>query len=192
MGWQSKVFLGVALMSTGTMIAQNLFTMFDPLSTLTYSQVNHCPMIVSWIIRSHDLQGRVGRSSSRFSIDDRLPAPQATHDDYSHSGYDRGHMVPSEDKQSSFSINRMTFRTSNVAPQLPSLNRGQWKVTENVCRQLARRHDSVRVEVHAIFTPHWVHHIGAHAIRVPDHFRKVVRKAANDSVIYIWDLCNHE
>lgn len=192
MGWQCKVFLGVALMSTGTMIAQNLYTMSDSLSTLTYSQVNRCPMIVSWLIRSHDLQGSVGRSSSRFSIDDRMPSPQATHDDYKRSGYDRGHMVPSEDKQSSVSLNRMTFRMSNVCPQLPSLNRGQWKHTENVCRQLAIRHDSVRVEVHAIFTPHWVHHIGAHAIRVPDHFRKVVSKANNDSVIYIWDICNHE
>ena len=172
--------------------AQNLFTMSDSLSTLTYSQVNHCPMIVSWLSRSHDLQGSVGRSSSRFTIDDRLPSPQVTHDDYNRTGYDRGHMVPSEDKQAASSINRMTFRMSNVCPQLPSLNRGQWKVTENVCRQLAIRHDSVRVEVHAIFTPHWVQHIGAHEIRVPDHFRKVVRKAANDSVIYIWDLCNHE
>lgn len=192
MGWRNRVFLGVALMSTGTMIAQNLYTMSDSLSTFTYSQSLHCPLVTSWTIHAHDLQGSVGRSSSRFSVDNRLPSPQTTHDDYNHSGYDRGHMVPSEDKQSSVALNRMTFRMSNVCPQLPSLNRGAWKHTENVCRQLAIRHDSVRVEVHAIFTPHWVHHIGAHAIRVPDHFRKVVKKAANDSVIYIWDVCNHE
>lgn len=192
MGWRNRVFLGVALMASGTMIAQNLITLSDSLSTLTYSPVNRCPVIVSWLIHAHDLQGSVGRSSSRFTIDDRLPSSQVTHDDFNHTGYDRGHMVPSEDKQAASSINRMTFRMSNVCPQLPSLNRGQWKHTENVCRQLALRHDSVRVVVHAIFTPHWVHHIGAHAIRVPDHFRKVVSKADKDSVIYIWDLCNHE
>ena len=172
--------------------AQNLLTLSDSLSTFTYSQDYHCPLVTSWMIHSQDLLGRIGRSSSRFYIDNRLPSPQVTHDDFNQSGYDRGHMVPSEDRQSSSITNHMTFRTSNVAPQLPSLNRGQWKHTENVCRQLALRHDSVKVEVHAIFTPHWVHHIGAHAIRVPDHFRKVVRKAANDSVIYIWDVCNHE
>lgn len=192
MGWRNRVFLGVALMSSGTMIAQNLMTLSDSLSTFTYSQDFHCPLVTSWTIHAHDLQGSVGRSSSRFTIDNRLPSPQATHDDYNHTGYDRGHMVPSEDKQSSITINRMSFRMSNVCPQLPSLNRGQWKVTENVCRQLALRHDSVRVVVHAIFTTHWVNHIGAHAIRVPDHFRKVVSKATNDSVIYIWDICNHD
>lgn len=192
MRWCKVLSLVIVMMISAEVSAQNLITLSDSLSTLTYSQVNRCPMIVSWLIRSNDLQGRVGRSSSRFTIDDRLPSPQVTHDDFSKTGYDRGHMVPSEDKQATSSLNRMTFRTSNVVPQLPSLNRGQWKVTENVCRQLAIRHDSVRVEVHAIFTPHWVHHIGAHAIRVPDHFRKVVKKAANDSVIYIWDVCNHE
>lgn len=192
MRWCKVICCMVAPLMGASLQAQNLLTLSDSLSTFTYAQDYHCPLITSWLIHSHDLQGSVGRSSSRFTIDDRLPSPQATHDDYNHSGYDRGHMVPSEDKQAASSINRLTFRTSNVAPQLPSLNRGQWKMTENVCRQLAQRHDSVRVEVHAIFTPHWVHHIGAHAIRVPDHFRKVVRKAANDSVIYIWDICNHE
>ena len=192
MRWSKAIFCMIAPLMGASLQAQNLITLSDSLSTFTYAQDYHCPLITSWMIHYHDIQGSVGRSSSRFTIDDRLPSPQATHDDYSQSGYDRGHMVPSEDRQSSSTINRMTFRTSNVAPQLPSLNRGQWKMTENVCRQLAQRHDSVRVEVHAIFTPHWVHHIGAHAIRVPDHFRKVVRKAANDSVIYIWDLCNHD
>lgn len=192
MRWCKVLSLVVVMMISADVSAQNLITLSDSLSTFTYAQDYHCPLVTSWMIHSHDLQGSVGRSSSRFTIDDRLPSPQVTHDDFNKTGYDRGHMVPSEDRQSSSSINRLTFRTSNVAPQLPSLNRGQWKHTENVCRQLAMRHDSVRVEVHAIFTPHWVHHIGAHAIRVPDHFRKVVRKAANDSVIYIWDICNHE
>ena len=192
MRWCKVISFVIVMMINADVSAQNLITLSDSLSTFTYAQDYHCPLVTSWMIHSHDLQGSVGRSSSRFTIDDRLPSPQVTHDDFSKTGYDRGHMVPSEDRQSSVSINRLTFRTSNVCPQLPSLNRGQWKMTENVCRQLALRHDSVRVEVHAIFTPHWVHHIGAHEIRVPDHFRKVVRKAANDSVIYIWDICNHE
>jgi endonuclease G, mitochondrial len=38
-----------------------------------------------------------------------------------------------------------SFYYSNVAPQLPSLNRGIWKKLEEYTRQLAKEYDSVLV-----------------------------------------------
>lgn len=192
MTWFKLIFLAQCLATSQMVAAQSLVTKTDCLSAVTWGEAVGCPMITSWVITKADLQGSIGRSTARFVQDPRFPSPSVCHDDFTNTGYDRGHIVPSEDRQSSPLLNKMTFRLSNVCPQLPKLNRGQWKQTEMVCRQLVGRYDSVRVSVHAIFTPHWVQRLANGRIRVPDHFRKVAAVAATDSVIYIWDMCNHE
>jgi len=68
---------------------------------------------------------------SRFDTDDRTRA-RVTHDDYTGSGYDRGHMAPNyaiaicygEEGQHD------TFQMSNIIPQTPNLNRRVWKHLE--------------------------------------------------------------
>lgn len=171
-------------------IAQSLIILRDDSYTVAYSQDYHCPVQVEWIIRRADLGGGVGRSRTTFVSDTRLPPPRARHDDYSRSGYDRGHMVPSEDRQRSVPQNGTTFRMSNVAPQVPSLNRGAWLQTEERCRQLARLYDSVKVTAEILFLDSCPRYIGKVRIRVPSHFRKVVRVARTDSILYIWTFAN--
>ena len=65
------------------------------------------------------------------------PDPDASivvrHDDYTHSGYDRGHMAPNFAIASRFGndAQRQTFKTSNISPQKRSLNSGVWRSLEN-------------------------------------------------------------
>ena len=57
------------------------------------------------------------------------PAPSA----YERSGYDRGHMVPNHAIETRYGpeAQRLTFLTSNIAPQSPALNRGVWRNLEH-------------------------------------------------------------
>ncbi len=56
-----------------------------------------------------------------------------SHDDYTGSGYDRGHMAPNSAISSRFGRTAQleTFKTSNITPQMPSLNRSTWRFLES-------------------------------------------------------------
>lgn len=59
--------------------------------------------------------------------DDLIPYEYRTHNsDYSGSGYSRGHMCASYDRQTSVEQNKQTFYLSNMQPQLSDHNAGIW------------------------------------------------------------------
>ena len=67
------------------------------------------------------------------------------HRDFTHSGYDRGHMAPNADFNDTFENALMTFFIANVWPQTPDVNRVRWLKTENETRALASEYLQVRV-----------------------------------------------
>ena len=151
-----------------------------------------CPRQVEWSVCPDDL-GDVKRNPSwRFLPDVPLLEVKANHDDYTNSGYDRGHMCPAADRSSSMTQMRSTFVMSNVAPQKPSLNRGAWFTAENVCRKAALLYGSVNVLSMPVFLHRDTTYIGRHRIAVPHAFIKVAWVPPNDSVIGIWFMWNSE
>ena len=72
------------------------------------------------------------RRPSRFAIDERTAA-RVSHNDYTNSGYDRGHMAPNSAIMSRYGREAQieTFLMSNVCPQQPNLNRGMWEELES-------------------------------------------------------------
>jgi len=65
--------------------------------------------------------------------------------DYRGSGYDRGHLVPSADRNSSRLENSETFLMSNMAPQHADLNRKIWRMLEEEARTIALKENVVEV-----------------------------------------------
>ena len=63
---------------------------------------------------------------------DRSIAKSPTASAYSNTGYDRGHMAPNRAIATRFGpeAQSQTFLMSNIAPQLPALNRGPWRELE--------------------------------------------------------------
>lgn len=59
------------------------------------------------------------------------------HFNYSHSGYDKGHLVPAEDMSYSTQSLLSTFQYINCVPQTPKLNRGNWRIEEMKIHKLA-------------------------------------------------------
>ena len=77
-----------------------------------------------------------------FRPDYRVPEMfRADLADYQGSGYDRGHLVPSADKEETALLNSETFLLSNMCPQKPEFNRGIWKSLEDAVRQLDAQED---------------------------------------------------
>lgn len=149
-----------------------------------------CPRQVEWVVCPDDL-GDVKREPSwRFLPD--IPDLRATarHDDFSHSGYDRGHMCPAADRSATLEGMRETFVMSNIAPQVPRLNRGEWQATERYCRKLAAEYDSVHVLAMPIFLNRDTTYIGKHRIAVPHAYFKCAWIQKNDSIVGIWFLWN--
>lgn len=102
---------------------------------------------VAYTLTQSDVVGEADRSDA-FGEDPRLARfgwPSATNADYKGSGYDRGHLLPSADRKNSVVANRATFLYSNMAPQLPRLNRGVWKVLEERLRRLTVDYDTLYI-----------------------------------------------
>lgn len=92
-----------------------------------YSPYLNAANWVSWRTTQADF-GAVPRYGGKFLVDKELPAGmyRAAHDDYSNSGFDRGHMVRSEERTKTAAMNKATFVMTNILPQTEDLNRGPW------------------------------------------------------------------
>ncbi len=70
-----------------------------------------------------------------FQEDPNIPqAYRTTLSDYRGSGYDRGHICPSADRQNSRDANEQTYYLSNMQPQVHGFNAGVWEDMEGQLR----------------------------------------------------------
>jgi endonuclease G, mitochondrial len=110
-----------------------------PQYVLSYNRDHGIPNWVSWQVTQQDL-GDTKRSDT-FVPDTTLPKGwyRVTLDDYTGSGYDRGHMCPSADRTATDKDNQATFVLTNVLPQAPGNNRSTWEHLESLSRQLVSK-----------------------------------------------------
>ena len=105
--------------------------------------------------------------------------PYASSDDYTNTGYDRGHLVPSADRVTSQPENDATFRLSNVAPQSPRLNRVLWNNLEATLRRLTQRFDTLWIVTGSELKP-GLPRIGRNGVGVPEYFFKAILAQEGD------------
>ena len=73
-----------------------------------------------------------------FRPDDKLPASyyKAGSGAFANSGFDRGHLCPSADRDGSVADNSETFTMTNMIAQSPNVNQKNWADLENYSRDL--------------------------------------------------------
>lgn len=104
---------------------------------LSYNKARGGANWVTWHLSKSDL-GDAERSNA-FAPDTSLPRDWWIKPlDYKGSGYDQGHMCPSEDRTDTDANNRETFLMSNMLPQIDRLNRVTWRSLEAYTQKIVR------------------------------------------------------
>lgn len=132
-----KSFLFIVLLSGFTVVfGQKYDTIISNAVYTSYFNYNlKIPVVVKY--KLYQGGGDCSRDKFRFKNDIRK-LRTATDKDYSHSGYDKGHMVNAEDFAYDCTLDELTFRYYNCIPQTPQMNRGIWKIYEEKIRDLSQ------------------------------------------------------
>jgi endonuclease G len=107
----------------------------------------------------------------------------ATSEDYSHSGYDIGHLAPAEDFAYDCKLDSLTFFFYNAVPQTPNLNRGVWKTYEEKIRDLSQR-DSLLVICGGVYDSNYQTLKNGNVV-IPKYCWKIVKSLSTGKIIYI-------
>ncbi len=138
-----------------------------------YSDIRMNPLWVTYRIEAV-APGGSGKRPSGFDEDWRS-LTRVNHNDYTNSGYDRGHLAPNYAiaKVHGREAQLKTFLMTNISPQTPNLNRRVWQRIE----QAAMDHFAVlKKEVWVITGPVFDEHIErlpGKFIEIPDAFYKI-------------------
>ena len=137
-----------------------------------------------------------GGGSDRWTIDERAQAYQWGDELYSEEGsnFDKGHLVKREDPQwgdddlTAAEAARSTFFYSNCAPQVPELNREEWRSLEDYILKKESAPNKLRV---CVFTgpvlsdndPVFVRAVKGQEVQIPVLFWKVIYFTADGKTL---------
>lgn len=146
--------------------------------TVSYNLDWLIPNWVAYELTDVEIYGECPREK-KFSPDPQVKGSPVIHQDYSNSGYDRGHMAPAADMKWSAQAMRESFYTTNICPQNRNNNAGDWKDLEELGRDLARHYKSIYICCGPIVTDA-SNTIGVRHIVVPQFFYKVFLRCKSD------------
>ncbi|SEI54522.1 endonuclease G [Allopseudospirillum japonicum] len=137
-----------------------------------YSDIRLNPLWVSYQLQPLEERRSMPRPS-QFETDWRVPWLE--HEDYTRSGYDRGHMAPNHAIAQLYGRKAQleTFWMTNISPQSPKLNRGIWRrLEEAALDHFAPLHRQIWVITGPIFGSGF-HFLDTSWVQVPEAFYKI-------------------
>lgn len=141
---------------------------------VSYNKDLKIPNWVAWHLTADRLKGPGKRKGVEFHPDVEVNGVKVDTYDYMQSGYDRGHMCPAGDNKFSQLAMDESFLMSNICPQIPNLNRGDWNEMEIQCRNWAKEYGDVYIVCGPVFYRQKHKTIGQHQVTVPEAFFKCV------------------
>ena len=141
--------------------------------TLSYSTYYRNPIWVAWELTREETTGEAGRNA-RFEPDPALKGSRVTHDDYTHSGFDRGHMAPAADMKWDKQAMKESFYTTNICPQNKTLNRGDWSDLEELSRKWGRKYGRVYIVCGPVYKAPSPKRLKKGNVAIPDQFFKAI------------------
>lgn len=155
-----------------------VITNSDGRYVLYYSPQHRQPTWVAYVLSRSDVSKKVVEREDKFVKDKEVVKRgwvAADDSDYKRSGYDRGHLLPSADRDNSSKENKSTFLYSNISPQKARLNRGAWRDLEEQTRRWAMMYDSLCVITAGVLSDDKpMKSIGDNQVSVPNKFYKVI------------------
>lgn len=132
------------------------------------------PAWVQYIMTGEAVSRRAAKRGDDFRPDPVVPTGSATPQDYTRSGYDRGHLAPAADMSFSGKTMSESFYMSNMSPQTPQFNRGIWSKLEKQVRHFATKEKRIVVVTGPILPAEKTITIGANKVTVPQYYYKVI------------------
>ncbi len=163
---------------------------------LAYDGRSRTARYVIEVLTPKSLVKHVDRASGFKADPTAPPEARAIPADYVGSGFDQGHLAPAADWMTSDKLQSATFLLSNVAPQVPSCNRGVWKLLETHVRDVASSNDVTIVVTAPLYLPDsagrfTVATVGKNGVWVPTHFGKAICVfKSGDSQLAAWIVPN--
>jgi endonuclease G len=164
-----KKLLGLLLLSS-PLQAQDTTRIVHENYTTVFSNTMKYPVLVEWYITPEEITciNPVSRKDV-FIPDPLLKQSSDVAADYVGSGFDRGHLSPAADSRCNIKYMQESFYFTNMAPQRPGLNRGQWKAVEEWTRELVKTQGTVFVQAGCVGEERKVKRLS-----IPTHCWKVV------------------
>ncbi len=127
---EDPLALGNPSNATAEVTNENNYLMPKPQYTLSYNRSRAIANWVAWTLNNSWL-GNTPRQDD-FREDLSLPSPWylVLDNDYSNTGFNRGHMCPSNDRTLTVADNSATFLMTNIIPQAGNNNQGPWQELE--------------------------------------------------------------
>lgn len=145
--------------------------------TVSYNSDYRVANWVAYELTGQEAKSKKNERSNKFVSDPAVKGASATNEDYTRTGYDRGHLAPAGDMKWSAKAMRESFYLSNISPQKPGLNRGIWKELEEQSRLWAKENGAVYIVTGPVLTPD-LKRMGKNRVGVPRLFYKVIATRA--------------
>jgi endonuclease G len=158
--------------------------------SFSYNEEHEQANWVAYLLTTAELEG-IEKRTDDFRTDEMVLSGTATKNDYSGSGYDRGHLAPAADMCWSKSAMSESFYFSNMSPQLPGFNRGIWKRLESEVRKYGVKFDSIFVATGPIFHE-ILDTIGKNEVSVPSHYYKALMRFTPEGPVSIGFILPHK
>lgn len=158
--------------------------------TISYNAKARIPEWVAYELTSEETTGDADREDAIFQMDPQYSRTQAMREDYSGSGWTKGHMACAGDFHWDEEAMDETFYLTNICPQDEELNKGDWNYLEKQIRYWARDNGKVWVVSGPIIGDNKYGTIGERDVVIPDSFFKAVliqKKGKFHSIAFVMD-----
>ncbi len=160
--------------------------------SLCYAEPYEQAAWVAYRLTYDETTGDADRKDDNFKPDDKVETGSALPNDYSASGYDRGHLAPAADFVFSESALAETFYMSNMSPQAPDFNRGIWKKLEEQVRTWIRKEKTLYIVSGGVLKK-GLKKIGKrNKVSVPDYYYKIILDLKSPEIKAIAFLMRNE
>lgn len=147
--------------------------------TASYNHATLLPNWVAWELTAEEVTDAYDFQCS-FSRDPDVQFPKASREDYSYSGWDKGHMAPRADMKWSGQALEESYYFTNICPQDHAMNSGSWRKVEELTRRLAKHYGAVYVVCGPVVGSGRYGTIGKSGVQVPDAFFKALAVNTSD------------
>lgn len=155
-----------------------------------YDYGHMSPAAVLWTLQSSDFVGVQNTKPKYFKQDRLLPKPRRKNEDFSFSGYQRGHLCPCGDRDAKKSWYNDTFYCSNVVLMTGTTNAGAWKETEVSCRSMCANGHILKIVAGPLWYQTTAANITNSSTSAADAMFKIVRCTIHPNEVCAWIVPN--